>query len=127
MNGTFPETANAVGVELDLAQRGEFDPTVWCVDADFDTLGQDDSWEPPVPMYCSLIESVVVRSDDTLLEAGISPEEWDYYTIVELACLLFIRECWLAAGGERFSLHTTTQEHDSGWMLNLKTGEWESM
>lgn len=124
----FPREAEHLGIEIDIASRGDFDPVVWCAcKGDFHVLSADCPWDPPVPMYRSLMEPVIVYSGDIRHGCGIGEEEFEYSEIVELECLLFIHECWARAGGGSVSVYATTQAHDSGWMLNLKTGEWERM
>lgn len=122
----LPKEALHLGIELDM-QDMAFDPIMWCECEGFHVLCKDTPWSPPIPMYAPLIEPVPLASEQDFHEAGLTLEDWNYYGIVELECLLFIRRCWLNAGGDRLLVLATTNGHDSGWMLNLRTGEWESM
>ncbi|HEX2838859.1 MAG TPA: hypothetical protein VHN77_12125 [Phycisphaerales bacterium] len=132
----FPKEAEHLGIDIDVCGYARFDPVVWCecdgIEVECEGVRVVSErpvrvWRSPVRMYQSLIEPVTVCSDDMKSECGISDEDWGYFKLVELECLCFIRECWLNAGGEHVTVLATTQEHDSGWMLNLKTGEWEPM
>ena len=129
----YPANADLLGFELQLAGTSEFGPVAWCVSNEGEQLGcawdeeSETTWKPPVALYEPIMKPVKVSTPAVLKAAKIKDDEWDYYNIIELECLLFTRACWIKADGKKCKVRAVTQEHDSGFTLDLKSGKWEKM